>query len=73
MPTRLFLEYMALSLPVAFQNPAFVALFVRVPVGYFLSLWLKKYHSFCSSVPSLHKSVYNDKKNVKRTITTYLK
>jgi hypothetical protein len=36
---------MALSRPVAFQNPAAVARFVRVPVGYFLSLWLKKYHS----------------------------
>jgi hypothetical protein len=37
---------MALSRPVAFQNPAAVARFVRVPVGYFLSLWLKKYQSF---------------------------
>jgi hypothetical protein len=36
---------MALSRPVAFQNPAVVARFVLVPVGYFLSLWLKKYHS----------------------------
>uniref|UniRef100_A0A0D9WKT9 Uncharacterized protein n=1 Tax=Leersia perrieri TaxID=77586 RepID=A0A0D9WKT9_9ORYZ len=40
---------MGLSRPVAFQNPAAVARFVLVPVGYFLSLWLKKYHSFCSS------------------------
>jgi len=38
MPIKQCLEYIALSLPVAFQNPAFVALFVRVPVGYFLSL-----------------------------------
>uniref|UniRef100_A0A2P2NCA7 Uncharacterized protein n=1 Tax=Rhizophora mucronata TaxID=61149 RepID=A0A2P2NCA7_RHIMU len=50
------LSYTALSLPVAFQKPAMVALLVLVPVGYFLSLWLKKYHSFCSSYPILHLS-----------------
>jgi hypothetical protein len=36
---------MILSLPVAFQKPAFVARLVLIPVGYFLSLWQKKYHS----------------------------
>jgi hypothetical protein len=36
----------SLSFPVAFQYPASVALFVRIPVGYFLSRKLKKYHSF---------------------------
>jgi len=51
-----------LSLPVAFQNPAAVALFVRVPVGYFLSLWLKKYHSFFSSAPILQSSSYFKRK-----------
>jgi hypothetical protein len=47
---------MALSRPVAFQNPAAVARFVLVPVGYFLSLWLKKYQSFCGPEPILHFS-----------------
>ena len=47
---------MILSRPVAFQNPAAVARFVRVPVGYFLSLWLKKYQSFCGVDPILHLS-----------------
>lgn len=50
----------ALSLPVAFQNPASVARFVRVPVGYFLSLWLKQYHSFWGPVPILHVSVMHE-------------
>lgn len=53
---HLLLRWMALSLPVAFQKPAVVALFVRVPVGYFLSLWLKKYHSFWGPDPILHLS-----------------
>jgi hypothetical protein len=35
----------ALSRPVAFQNPADVARFVRVPLGYLRSLKLKKYRS----------------------------
>lgn len=47
---------MHLSLPVAFQNPAFVALLALEPVGYFLSLWLKKYHSFCGVAPIVHLS-----------------
>jgi len=49
---------MALSRPVAFQKPAAVARFVRVPVGYFLSLWLKKYQSFCGPDPILHFSAH---------------
>ncbi|BAS95989.1 Os06g0131800 [Oryza sativa Japonica Group] len=49
---------MALSRPVAFQKPAAVARFVLVPVGYFLSLWLKKYQSFCGPDPILHLSAY---------------
>jgi len=53
---------MTLSRPVAFQNPAAVARLVRVPVGYFLSLWLKKYQSFCGVVPILHFSAKNKEK-----------
>jgi hypothetical protein len=59
---------MALSRPVAFQKPAAVARFVRVPVGYFLSLWLKKYQSFCGPDPILHFSaarIYH------RSVTTH--
>lgn len=35
-----------LSVPVAFQYPDAAALFGLAPLGYFLSLGLKKYHSF---------------------------
>lgn len=37
---------MVLSVPVAFQYPEAAALFGLAPFGYFLSLGLKKYHSF---------------------------
>lgn len=60
---RFNLQYIALSLPVAFQNPAAVALFVRVPVGYFfvlvaeeipLRLFLGPYLAFLLEIPRLN-------------------
>jgi hypothetical protein len=55
---------MHLSLPVAFQNPAVVARFVRDPVGYLRSLWLKKYHSFCGADPMRHLSARAHKHDI---------
>jgi hypothetical protein len=46
MPTRDLPLRISLSLPVAFQYPDSVALFVLVPVGYLRSFTTKKYHSF---------------------------
>jgi hypothetical protein len=63
---------MGLSRPVAFQNPAAVARFARLPVGYFLSLWLKKYQLFWfsgASSPILHTSA--KKKKIHQSQPTY--
>lgn len=63
-PSRAPLEalYTSLSFPVAFQYPAPVALFVLNPVGYFLSLKLKKYHSlspiFATSIKATNQQIH---------------
>lgn len=58
-----------LSVPVAFQYPDAAALFGRAPLGYFLSLGLKKYHSFSPNgalAETNHRTCYNTNQNVKK-------
>lgn len=61
MPTTRELWEMARSLPVVFQYPVLVALFDLHPLGYFLSLGLKKYHCL-SPVCRIDFSVQEKKK-----------
>ena len=62
MPTLLPSVVITLSVPVAFQYPDPATRLGREPFGYFLSLGLKKYHSFS---PKIALPVYLNKNKFK--------